>query len=83
MFSTLFVHYILIVIQIEDGRHFLLQCTLYNDVRADDFKDQFSNWQFNILNDVDKLLYLVRNIPRKVAKYIDKAYMRRRNALYN
>ena len=70
-------------IQIEDERHFLIQCTFYNDIRTDVFNDQFSNIQFNILNDVEKLRYLVKNVPRKVAKYIVKACMRRRNALYN
>ena len=70
-------------IQIEDERHFLIQCTFYNDIRTDVFNDQFSNIQFNILNDVEKLRYLVKNVPRKVAKYIVKSYMRRRNALYN
>ena len=70
-------------LQIEDEKHFLIQCTFYNDIRADVFNDQFSNRQFNGLNDVDKLVYLVRKFPRKLAKYIVKAYMRRRNALYN
>ena len=70
-------------LQIEDERHFLIQCSFYNDIRADVFNDQFSNRQFNVLNDVDKLIYLVRKVPRKLAKYIVKAYMRRRNALYN
>ena len=68
---------------IEDERHAVSQCTFYNDIRADVFNDQFSNIQFNVLSDADKLTYLIRNVPRKVAKYIVKFYRRRRNALYN
>ena len=47
------------------------------------FNDQLSSIQFNVLSDADKLTYLIRDVPRKVAKYIVKSYMRRRNALYN
>ena len=70
-------------IQIEDERHFLIHCTFYNDIRAAIFNEQLSNDHFNTMNDIDKFKYLVTNIPRKVAKYIVKAYMRRRNKIYN
>ena len=67
----------------EDEKHFLLHCTFYTDIRADIFNEQLSNDHFNTMNDNDKFKYLVINIPRKVAKYIVKAYMIRRNKLYN
>ena len=51
--------------QINDERHFITQCTFYNFIRADICNDQFSNIQFNVLSDADKLTYIIRNVPRK------------------
>ncbi|XP_053394824.1 uncharacterized protein LOC123524463 [Mercenaria mercenaria] len=68
---------------IEDECHFLINCTFYRDIRTDMFSDQLNKNNFTVLSDSDKLVQLVNNYPRKVAKFIVKSYLKRRKAIYN
>ena len=67
---------------IEDETHFLLSCQKYNNIRTDVFGEIVTRDEFNSLNDVEKIEYLFTNCVRKVAKYLIKAFLMRRDALY-
>jgi hypothetical protein len=68
---------------VEDEVHFVLNCELYKDIRDRSFNECLRDTQFLNKSDVDKFVYLVKIIPRKLAKYITLAYLKRRNTLYS
>ena len=67
---------------IEDERHFLLHCGLYTDIRETVFNDILLDDAFVNNNAEGKFTYLLQTFPRKVAKYLVKAYLKRRNVIY-
>ena len=47
---------------VEDERHFLMQCELYNDLRCEMFhKASLHIPEFNLMNDNDKFLQILKN----------------------
>ena len=64
--------------QIENEIHFLFHCPLYNDIRLDVLSclniDTIS-WK----TDNDKLYLLMKNYPRKTAKYLISSLERRKH----
>ena len=71
------------LVAIEDEKHFLLTCDLYNDIRTYVFGDILRQNEFMLLNTELKMCHLLNNYPRKSAKFIVKAYIRRRTVMYS
>ena len=67
---------------VEDEKHFLLHCGLYNNIRENVFQDILHTDIFINLNSDEKLTYLLQTYPRKIAKYLVQAYVKRRNVIY-
>ena len=65
----------------EDGKHFLLECTTYNNLRQYWFP-HINNNKFLKLDASQRLTFLVRNFPRQTAKFLVQAYLKRRQFLY-
>ena len=66
--------------QVENETHFLFECGLYCDLRAKYFSDvnvDLSNLDLN-----NKLKLLMTSYPRKLAKFIVEAYLKRRRVVY-
>ncbi len=68
---------------VENEVHFLLNCSLYTDIRNECFSDQFNTEHFRNLSDTEQLGFIVHNHPRKVTTFIGKAYLRRRATIYH
>ena len=69
--------------EIEDESHFLLKCNAYEDFRRVLFRNcSVINHNFSLLNDTEKLIYIVNCQERDLANYILYAWNRRRNFLY-
>jgi len=64
---------------VEDETHFLINCPFYNEFRL----TLLSGVVLTDLSDSRKLSYLLNEYPRKTAKFIVKAYIKRRNTIYN
>ena len=71
------------LVAIEDEKHVLLTCDLYNDIRTYVFGDILRQNEFALLNNELKMCHLLNNYPRKSAKFIVKAYIRRRTVMYS
>ena len=68
----------------EDEQHFLMRCSMYNDLRQALFdKCVFKNNRFNTLSELDKFIYIVNCQERDLADFIYLAWHRRRNCLYS
>ena len=67
---------------VEDEKHFLLHCGLYNNIREIVFQDILHTDIFINFSSDEKLIYLLQTYPRKTAKYLVKAYLKRRNVIY-
>ena len=67
----------------EDECHFILHCSLYNDLRESTFNDIFSGNELIDMTNDEKIIFLMTNYPRKLAKYTVKAFRHRREVLYN
>ena len=66
--------------QIEDECHFLFDCQLYDDLRANAFSDMFSiNTNTSA---AQRLAYMMTNQTRKLAKFIVRSYLQRRSKLF-
>ncbi len=65
---------------IEDEQHFLISCPLYNDIRNDTIYR--GNPNIIDMGDTEKFKHIMRNYPRKAAKFIVAAFMRRRRTIY-
>ena len=65
---------------VEDERHFLLECPEYDSIRLNAFRDLPTN----VINEPteSKFVTLLTKYPRKTAKYIASAYLRRRSIIY-
>ncbi|CAG2193349.1 unnamed protein product [Mytilus edulis] len=55
---------------IEDESHFVLDCSLYTELRNEHFKDIISDVNFLQMNNDEKLYHILINFPRKTAKYL-------------
>ena len=66
---------------VEDERHFLFNCTLYNNLRENTYSDLFSDNRH--LPPDQRLKHLITSYHRKLSKFILSAYRMRRNALYS
>ena len=64
---------------VESEMHFLLQCERYDDLRRNEFKDMFNITQG--MTPETRLCEIVSKYPRKLAKFLVKAYYVRTNAL--
>ena len=64
---------------VEDEKHMLIHCDLYNHIRA----DVFGNIHTDTLSADDKFVSLVNEHVRKTAKFLTKAYLKRRSCLYS
>jgi hypothetical protein len=67
---------------VENEVHFLLNCPKYNEIRSQSFGEILNDNVFMDLNVDDKLIFLFSNHVRKIAKYLVKAYLHRRNIIY-
>ena len=65
---------------VEDQNHFVWHCTAYNEIR-DTFVQLISgrhaDWD-NSINDTDKFVFLFRENPRALAKYVKNIFMHRK-----
>lgn len=68
---------------VEDERHFLLYCNLYDDIRQNLLTDIITPDAYNVLSDEQKLNVIINDHARKCSKYILQAYLRRRGILYS
>ncbi|KAK6171961.1 hypothetical protein SNE40_018378 [Patella caerulea] len=68
---------------IEDEKHFILSCSLYSDLRQYWFNEATSDLQSSQMQDNDRLIYLMNNLPRRCAKFLTRAFLRPRNKLFN
>lgn len=67
---------------VENECHFLISCPLYDDIRANIFQEQLVLNDFSLLGDNDKVIFLMNNHPRKTAKYIVAAFLRRKQTFF-
>jgi hypothetical protein len=68
---------------IETEKHFLLECSLYSNVRNTVFDNLLTDISFVNLVTEHKLEHLMTKYPRKMSKYIVAAFMCRRNRIYS
>ena len=66
---------------VEDESHFMFVCQMYNDLR-DDLFSNISETSFINLSNNDKFKTLFNAFPRQTAKFILKAFMRRKQFIY-
>lgn len=66
---------------VEDERHFLFNCTLYNNLRDNNYRDLFDDNRQ--LSPDERLTQLLTTQPRKLSKFILSAYRLRRCTLYS
>ena len=65
---------------VEDEKHFLFECALYNNLRTTYSADIFILDHSGTLD--DKLVYAMTNHPRMLAKFLVHAYLLRRKYMY-
>ena len=68
--------------EVEDEKHFLLKCPTYADIRSDTFRESVSNPDFIAMSEQEQFVHLIKMFPRRTAKFIVRAYLRRRSTLY-
>jgi hypothetical protein len=68
---------------VEDEKHFLLSCKLYDVIRQNVYSDIILQTAYTSVSSDDKLAFLLNIHPRKTAKYIVKAYLSRRSVMYS
>ena len=66
---------------IEDETHFVVKCKLSSEIRSPLFNEILNNAELNDLEDTEKLIYLMKLHPRKLAIYVVHTYLKRRNKL--
>ena len=64
---------------VEDEKHMLLHCDMYSHIRA----DLLGNLLPNTLSADDNFVTLVNEHVRKTAKFVTKAYLKRRSYVYS
>ena len=67
---------------VEDETHFLTNCAMYQTIRETVFGDILDTQLYKDLSNAQRLTYLITNFNRKVAKFIVRSFIVRRNALY-
>jgi len=67
---------------IESELHFLVECGYYDTFRTELLKSVPPSSSFQTFTGTEKLVYLMNNFPRQVARYLVKAYMKRRSTIY-
>ena len=67
--------------EIEDELHFVMVCPVYNSYR-NELLDSVVSQDFQLYNDLDKFIYLMKNQPKQVAKFIVKAIDLRKGILF-
>ena len=68
---------------IEDEKHFLVECNLYQEHRTELYEDVSSrNIYFTNFDDVTQFKYLINHEWRQLSKYIAKAWSTRLSKLY-
>ena len=65
---------------IEDEKHFLFECSLYNNLRTTHSADIFNHDNSCTLD--DKLVFAMTNHPRMSAKFLVHACLLRRKYIY-
>ena len=69
---------------VEDQNHFVWHCAAYNEMR-DTFVQLISgrhaDWD-NSMNDTDKFVFLFRENPRALAKYVKNIFLHRKGLIY-
>ena len=67
---------------VEDERHFMLECELYNQIRVNVLGEATACIEYVNMTSEQKLTYILNAYPRKSAKYIVKSYLYRRTVMY-
>ncbi|VDI50203.1 Hypothetical predicted protein [Mytilus galloprovincialis] len=67
---------------IEDESHFVLDCSLYTELRNEHFKDIISDVNYLQMSNDEKLYHILINFPRKTAKYLVDAIRKRRQVVF-
>ena len=68
---------------VENENHFLLLCTLYDDLRRTMvIKSERMDIRFRILTETEKLTFILKHEERHFAKCIFNATYRRKSVLY-
>ncbi len=70
--------------EVEDQLHFALYCPVNNDIRSDfvnKCRERVVGW--DLLTDVGKISTLFSEQPRLLGKYVKKAFLHRKNLLFN
>ena len=69
--------------QVEDETHFAFICPIYNNFRNDLYHNiQMHNVNFINWTNTEKLKCLFKEYPRQFAKFLVRAFNRRRNILF-
>lgn len=68
---------------VEDERHFLLECELYNQIRIDTIGEITAGTDYDNMTPEQRLSYMLNSFPRKCATFIAKSYLYRRSCMYN
>ena len=61
--------------------HFLFVCSMYEDERNTFYVD-INNNDFKNMNNVGKLQYCCKEVPRKLAKYVQNIFEKRKQSQY-
>ena len=68
---------------VEDECHFVLHCQLYENQRRNSFDNYLFDEYIQNKPEEEKLYFLMSNFPRKLAKFIVKAFQERRRILFS
>ena len=69
---------------VEDQNHFVWHCAAYNEIRNNFVQliaGRHANWD-NSLNDTDKFVFLFRENPRALAKFVKNIFEHRKGIIY-
>jgi hypothetical protein len=58
--------------------HSVVKCPFYRHIRSENFGELYNTNDFNSKTDSEKIVYLINNKSRTLAKYIVKSYLYRR-----
>ena len=67
---------------VEDELHFVMNCSLYQDTRHNYLSEILLSDQYVDMRDCDKFVNIVKHHPRRLAKYLVAAYLKRRSNLF-
>ena len=66
---------------IENEIHFVLNCELYNNIRLNYLHEILSTEEYANMSDSD-FVRIVKDHPRRLAKYLVASYLKRRENIY-